>query len=318
MKIQIKKEISSLLTSPQELKQLQKEFKNKQCIFIPRFIESKFLKLIQKEIETSKFTRRIHKNIGEELVLKNKNIIGLLHFLLNDQELFNTVQEVSNCPKIANIRGRVYRFTSNHGDFDSWHNDLVDKRLIALSINLSSESYSGGILQIRDRYSKQILHEVANTGFGDAIIFNLAPHLQHRVTSVTGTAAKTAFAGWFRSKPSYESYFKKKLLQKSTKRLHRFNIQSNATPVLNEKVKINKFIISRKRDENTVLINTNTGLYLGLNPIGSKIWEMIGEKRDLKEIFYILKREYDVTPAILERDLLQQVQELKSANILIN
>ena len=38
-------------------------------------------------------------------------------------------------------------------------------------------------------------------GNGDAIIFRLASHLQHRNTNVTGSTPKTAFAGWFRSDP---------------------------------------------------------------------------------------------------------------------
>ncbi len=85
---------------------------------------------------------------------------------------------------------------------------MVDCRLVAISINLSEEIYSGGILQIRERNVEKFLHEVANVGFGDAILFRVADQLVHRITEVTGEASKTAFAGWFKSQPSFLSLLK--------------------------------------------------------------------------------------------------------------
>ena len=45
-----------------------------------------------------------------------------------------------------------------------WHNDLLPHRMLTMSINLGAVPYQGGILQIRDRDSGEILTEVANTG----------------------------------------------------------------------------------------------------------------------------------------------------------
>lgn len=75
--------------------------------------------------------------------------------------------------------------------------------MIAMSLNLSAEVYSGAILQIRDARSKWLLHEVANAGFGGAIVFRLADYLEHPDTEVEGTYPKTAFAGWFQSQPDF-------------------------------------------------------------------------------------------------------------------
>ena len=97
--------------------------------------------------------------------------------------------------------GRVYRMIPGSGHYDSWHSDMIGHRMIGMSINLSPEPYSGGVFQLRERDSEQILYEVANTGLGDAILFRLADHLQHRITDVDGTIPKTAFAGWFQSEP---------------------------------------------------------------------------------------------------------------------
>jgi hypothetical protein len=68
-----------------------------------------------------------------------------------------------------------------------------------MSVNLSPEIYGGGTLQLRNAHTRRVLREVANTGPGDAILFQIAPDLQHPVTAVTGAVPKSAFAGWFQS-----------------------------------------------------------------------------------------------------------------------
>jgi len=83
----------------------------------------------------------------------------------------------------------------------------MDHRLIGLSVNLGMQSYDGGVFQLSERHSKDILCEVANTGSGDGILFRIADNLTHRVTTVEGTAPKTAFAGWFHSEPEFLSLF---------------------------------------------------------------------------------------------------------------
>lgn len=45
--------------------------------------------------------------------------------------------------------------------------------------------------------SEEILREVHNTGFGDALLFRISEKLTHRVQDVTGDNPKIAFAGWF-------------------------------------------------------------------------------------------------------------------------
>jgi hypothetical protein len=83
------------------------------------------------------------------------------------------------------------------GHYDSWHDDDFQNRLIGMSINLSPIGYEGGLFQMRKRKSDDILAQIANTGFGDALIFRISGDLEHRVAGVEGTEPKTAFAGWF-------------------------------------------------------------------------------------------------------------------------
>ena len=81
----------------------------------------------------------------------------------------------------------------------SWHNDLMPGRMVAMSINLTPRPFSGGAFEIREQGSPDVLRQVANTGFGDAVLFRVHPTLQHRVGRVEGEIARTAYAGWFLS-----------------------------------------------------------------------------------------------------------------------
>jgi hypothetical protein len=95
------------------------------------------------------------------------------------------------------------------GHYDSWHDDVVEHRLIGMSVNLSTKVYMGGAFQLRSRSSGLILYEVTNTGSGDCIVFRIDPHLEHRVATVEATASKTAFAGWFQAQPEFLSLLTK-------------------------------------------------------------------------------------------------------------
>jgi hypothetical protein len=122
---------------------------------------------------------------------------ALLLFLCNDVALFELVRAITGCDRIGAFVGRIYRMLPGAEHEGTWHDDLLEGRMVAMSINLGNAPFSGGVLEIRDRASKRVLHRVANTGFGSAVIFRIDPELQHRVTAVREGAPKTAYAGWF-------------------------------------------------------------------------------------------------------------------------
>jgi hypothetical protein len=77
--------------------------------------------------------------------------------------------------------------------------------MVAMSVKLGSDPYQGGVLQIRDQRHGEIVHEQPPVDPGDAVIFRLGEDLRHQVTAVEGTVPRTAFAGWFKSRPSFLS-----------------------------------------------------------------------------------------------------------------
>lgn len=213
--VQIRNSGLILSISAKEIEHLRTQFERQTCILLPTILAPDLLQVIQQKIAEAEFFEKAHGHsvrLSVELCMKNNAASAALHLLANNPKFFHFVQQVTGCDQIGCFMGRVYRLIPESYHYDSWHDDVKDNRILAMSINLSTDKYDGGILQIRDRRSNQITYEIANIGFGDCIIFTLAPHLQHRVTSVTGTVAKTAFAGWFKSVPSYQAILMESLL----------------------------------------------------------------------------------------------------------
>jgi hypothetical protein len=187
------------------LDRLRTQFDGEHCIRLPAFIDAELLRFIQKHFEHARFDIYVHKNIGVELSLAENVALSLLLFLSNDPKLFDVIRQITGCDRIGCFVGRVYRMAPGAGHYDSWHDDTLEHRLIGMSVNLGAHSYDGGIFRLREASSKKLLCEAVNTGPGDAIVFRIARHLEHCVTTVEGTEPKTAFAGWFKSEPEFLS-----------------------------------------------------------------------------------------------------------------
>jgi hypothetical protein len=121
----------------------------------------------------------------------------LLVLLCNDPAVLRAIEDITGCASLTRFNGSIYRMLPAAGHRQDWHDDLVDGRLVALSVNLATSNYAGGVLEIRDRRTRRAIAQIPNTGKGDAVLFKLDASLEHRVTPVTA-GVKTAFAGWFR------------------------------------------------------------------------------------------------------------------------
>ena len=198
--------------SDADLEPLRLDFDRQHWVRLPRFFGRDLLALIGARLERTSFDEFDHAGAGgvaaRELVMTDDVSWSYLHFLVNDPGLFRIVQAVTGCGPIGCFTGRVYRMLPGPEHYDSWHGDLIEQRVIALTVNLGADAYEGGVLQFRRWTSDEILSEVANTGPGDAVLFRLSEDLAHRVSGVTGTASKTAWAGWFRSEPDFLSWLK--------------------------------------------------------------------------------------------------------------
>ena len=79
---------------------------------------------------------------------------------------------------------------------------------------------------------------------------------------------------------------------------------------LTDKVSIPAQVMARQVGDETVILDLASGTYFGLDPVGARIWQLIGEGRTLAEICATMLEEYEVGRAQLETDVLRLTGEL--------
>ncbi len=81
--------------------------------------------------------------------------------------------------------------------------------------------------------------------------------------------------------------------------------------------------IQRKKDlpftqlgEETILLDLQAKEYLKLNPLGSRIWELLEKPITFQKLLDTLLQEYEVDRETLEKDLLHFLQDLAAREFL--
>jgi coenzyme PQQ synthesis protein D (PqqD) len=69
-------------------------------------------------------------------------------------------------------------------------------------------------------------------------------------------------------------------------------------------------VLFRLLGEEGVLVNLKTGLYLGLNAVGTRMWSALGSASSIQAAYDELLQEYEVEPAQLRADLEEFIDQL--------
>lgn len=75
--------------------------------------------------------------------------------------------------------------------------------------------------------------------------------------------------------------------------------------------------ISTDLDGEVVILETNKGIYYGLDAVGACIWNQLHQRTTLANIRDAVLQEYDVDLATCERDLITLIQSLSSNSLVI-
>lgn len=196
--IQLTRRGLSFSGSAADLRTLRAQFQRDHYIVLPKLIEPDLLGMILERVEAAPSIPKKYDGIIEQSLVHDPLTFNLFLFLLGIPEFQHLVQRITGCRRISNFHGRIYKLLPGTRDRIVWHSDVCDHRLVTLSLNLTTREYRGGALQIRRVGSDEILHEVRNTGLGDALLMRVAKSLCHRVLPVEGDVPRTALAGWFR------------------------------------------------------------------------------------------------------------------------
>jgi hypothetical protein len=184
---------------------LRAQFAARAHVKLPAFLDPELRDQIMQRLAATDFYDRVHEGIGTEVCAASGAVSSALEFLMNDSALHRVVRDITDCGEIGCFEGRIYRLSPQQGHYDSWHSDVGEGRLVGLSINMSHEQYEGGVLEFRRENGDEVMAAVENRITGDAVLFRIDPALRHRVGALTGTASRTAYAGWFRSYPDFKT-----------------------------------------------------------------------------------------------------------------
>jgi hypothetical protein len=86
---------------------------------------------------------------------------------------------------------------------------------------------------------------------------------------------------------------------------------------LHSSLKVSDDVVFRELGGEGVILNLASGLYFGLDEIGTRIWQLIDERGRLGAVLTELCGEYDAEPEAIERDLLSLVTELSDQGLLV-
>jgi hypothetical protein len=73
--------------------------------------------------------------------------------------------------------------------------------------------------------------------------------------------------------------------------------------------------VSCKLGEEAVVLHLKNGVYYGLNPVGTTVWNFIQQPRRVSEIREQILQEYDVEEERCHRDLLDILEHLAGAGL---
>jgi hypothetical protein len=75
--------------------------------------------------------------------------------------------------------------------------------------------------------------------------------------------------------------------------------------------------MARTVGDETVILDLASGTYFGLDPVGARIWQLMGERKTRAEIFTTMLEEYEVEREQLEADVLRLATELAERGLVV-
>src|SRR5687768_4285118 len=100
---------TELSLNPEMQSKYASDFERQHFLHLPRLLDEQILQDFNLHLGSGAWEERIHDGIGVEVVLADRGLMGLMNFLLNDEGLFQSLQEITRCESIGSFEGRFYR-----------------------------------------------------------------------------------------------------------------------------------------------------------------------------------------------------------------
>jgi hypothetical protein len=177
---------------------LRGELEQHHAVVLRAFLAEDERAWVRRALDEAQFDEHVIEATGKtELLMRPNGLSAFLHFKVCDPAVFDLVQSVTGCAPVGDFRGRTYQMRPATRHVSPWHDDAVQGRLAALTINLSPEPFEGAHLQVRGAEDHEPLADIGDLAFGDAALIQISPDYQHRNSPLLGSVEKTSYAGFF-------------------------------------------------------------------------------------------------------------------------
>ena len=78
---------------------------------------------------------------------------------------------------------------------------------------------------------------------------------------------------------------------------------------------IHPSVICRELSGETVLLNLESGVYYGLDAVGTRVWQLLMQGCTIAGVRDTMIEEYDVAPDVLNADVMRLIGELRDRGI---
>jgi hypothetical protein len=86
-------------------------------------------------------------------------------------------------------------------------------------------------------------------------------------------------------------------------------------PSLDSRVRVNEDVVFQELEQEAILLNPKTGVYFGLDPVGTRIWSLLQGGSLLSNVVTALCDEFDVAKARCAEDVLHLVAEMEEKSL---
>jgi hypothetical protein len=86
---------------------------------------------------------------------------------------------------------------------------------------------------------------------------------------------------------------------------------------LDSRVSAAEDAVFRELEGEAVIVHLGSGMYYGLDPVGTRLWQLIETHGGVQAVFDAALEEFDVEPDVLRRDLVQLVTDLVGRHLLV-
>ena len=68
--------------------------------------------------------------------------------------------------------------------------------------------------------------------------------------------------------------------------------------------------------DEAAILNMKNSVYYGMNTVGTRVWNLLGEPKTVVQLRDALLEEYEVEPARCEQDLLQLLEQMRTEGLI--